>query len=196
MREFHLGRAEVVRRPHNLETIHHLVLLPGTQRILMANPFSNLSTPFPDSSRSRRYFVTCAWDAIALHIMLEEDVTISAFGYRCGAPIELHFGSGQLVSDEGKDVLGFLGTPVSKWHDNRVAPCSNTMTFFLSREHLADGPASPSAFAGEALSVETTIAVVTPISEGRATKEHQMPSKDELMARWRSTGLVGPFWTF
>jgi len=39
MQSFHLARSEARDVLEELETAHHVIRLPGTQRILMANPF-------------------------------------------------------------------------------------------------------------------------------------------------------------
>jgi hypothetical protein len=196
MQRFHLGRDAAAEQLVALQAAHHLLLLPGTQRILMANPFSNLPTPFRVATETKRYYANCAWDAIALHVLLEKDVRISSFCHHCAAPIEFRLSQGQRVKDEGKDLLVFLGTPVAKWYDNLVVTCSNTMVFFASRDHLAEWRTTHPEPVGEALSVDRMIDVVTPISRGRAALNYQMPSREQLMAYWKAIGLRGAFWTF
>jgi len=45
MQRFHLARCDAHDVLEELEAQHHVFRLPGTQRILMANPFSALDTP-------------------------------------------------------------------------------------------------------------------------------------------------------
>ncbi|MCI4365621.1 MAG: alkylmercury lyase family protein [Thermoplasmata archaeon] len=196
MVRFHADRAEIVTRLRELESAHHILLLPGTERILMANPFSNLPTPFRVSAGGTQYFGNCAWDAIAFHVMLDQDVHVSSSCHHCGGPVELDLRGGRNVSDPAKNTLVFLGTPVSKWYDNLVATCSNTMVFFLSQDHLNEWKKAHPGWTGETLTVEKMIDVVTPISKGRTTLEYQMPPRSQLMAYWGSLGLRGPFWKF
>jgi hypothetical protein len=196
MHEFRVDRDEAVRGLLELQAAHHLLLLPGTQRILMANPFSNLPTPFEVTVGSQRYFANCAWDAIAFHVMLEQEVRVASYCHHCAEPIELRLSQGARVGDGGKDVLVFLGTPVSKWYDNPVETCSNTMVFFASREHLDRWREQHPETVGEALSVDRMIDVVTPISRGRTQLGYQMPSREQLNAYWSALGLRGPFWKF
>jgi hypothetical protein len=196
MQRFQLGRDAAVQQLQELQGSHHILLLPGTDRILMANPFSNLPTPFRVSSGSMRYYANCAWDAIAFHVMLDRDVRVSSYCHHCGSPIELSLSRGKRGSDEGKDALVFLGTPVSKWYDNLVVTCSNTMVFFASQAHLNDWQKAHPSLSGETLTVEKMIEIVSPISKGRTSLSYQMPSKDELMAHWDSIGLRGASWKF
>lgn len=196
MQRFQLSREVVVERLQDLQASHHILLLPGTYRILMANPFSNIPSPFRVSTGSMQYYANCAWDAVAFHVMLDRDVRISSFCHHCGTPIEFSLSRRKLGSNEGKDVIVFLGTPVSKWYDNLVVTCSNTMVFFASRDHLNEWQKGPAGPGGEAYSIEKMIEIVGPISQGRATLDYRMPSKDELMAHWDSLGLRGAFWKF
>jgi hypothetical protein len=193
---FKVDREEAVNLLLELQASHHILLLPGTHRILMANPFSNLPTPFRVSSGPMSYYANCAWDAIALHVLLEREVRIASFCHHCGAAILLGLSSGKRIGDEGKDLLVYLGTPVSKWYDDLVVTCSNTMVFFASREHLNEWKRSKPEADGEALSVDKMVEVVTPISKGRSRLDYQMPSRAQLMSHWESIGLRGAFWTF
>jgi Alkylmercury lyase len=196
MQRFRVDRDEAARRLLALQAAHHLLLLPGTQRILMANPFSNLPTPFRVATESLTYYANCAWDSIALHLVLEREVRISSYCHHCAVPIDLQLRHGQRVDGAGAEVRVFLGTPVSKWYDNLVETCSNTMVFFASPQHLADWQGTHPGAVGASLSVDQTIEVVATISRRRATLEYEMPSRDLLMAHWRSLGLRGAFWTF
>ena len=138
MQRFHWNRNEGFGRLQELEAAHHILLLPGTQRILMANPFSSLPTPFRVFTDQHAYFANCAWDSIALHVVLDQDILITSFCHHCGAPIDLRLSRHRVVSEDGKDVLVFLQTPVARWYDNLLITCSNTMVFFHSHLHLSE----------------------------------------------------------
>jgi Alkylmercury lyase len=197
MARFGLEREEVLHRLLELQAQHHLLLLPGTERILMANPFSNLATPFRVSTEERTYFANCAWDAVALHLVLGRKVRVASACHHCGAPIGFELDRGQLVPPAPGDLVVYLGTPVSRWYDDLVVTCSNTMVFFQSQGHLTSWkPTHPAAKGGVALDVPTVLQVVRPVSTGRAEPDYEMPSRQQLMAHWASLGLDGSFWTF
>src|SRR2546427_13283669 len=66
MKRFRLGRSQAVEVLQWLETERPVRLVPGTQRILMAFPFSAVATPFGVKPRNRRlYLADCAPDAVA-----------------------------------------------------------------------------------------------------------------------------------
>ena len=70
MTRFDLTREQATEVLRDLEAAHHISLVPGTARILMAFPFSAIATPFRVTVDEDRYFANCAWDAIAFHAML------------------------------------------------------------------------------------------------------------------------------
>jgi hypothetical protein len=196
MQRFHLDRDTAGERLLALEAAHHLLLVPGTYRILMANPFSNLPTPFRVLVGPTTYFANCAWDSIAFHVMLDREIRVNSFCHHCGAPVEFGLREGTRVGEEGKDALVFLSTPVSRWYDNLVITCSNTMVFFAASSHLDAWRRAHPGVVGEALSVDRMVDVVTPISKGRTRLDYQMPSRDQLSAYWAAIGLRGAFWKF
>ncbi|MEM3685163.1 MAG: hypothetical protein QXT39_05825, partial [Conexivisphaerales archaeon] len=64
MRKFGLDRASAYEALLKLQDAHHVALVRGTQRILMAFPFSGVVTPFRVSAGGKTYYANCAWDSI------------------------------------------------------------------------------------------------------------------------------------
>jgi len=58
MRKFGLDRASAFKVLTDLQSARHIALLTGTQRILMAFPFSSIVTPFrvKVTGKEREYF--------------------------------------------------------------------------------------------------------------------------------------------
>ncbi len=195
MKEFGLSRKEAFARLQQLEADHHILFVPGTQRILMANPFSAVNTPFRDYIGGRRYFANCAWDTVSMHVMLGKDTRVESYCHHCAEPIGILLSEGKVVSSIPKEPQIFLSVPVAKWYDNLVNTCSNNMVYFVSKEHMArwlkENPAQ-----GEALSVEKMAEVCRPLSKGRMELDWQRPPKEEVMAYWDSIGMTSGFWDF
>lgn len=196
MQRFKLTRLEAFESFRELEKDHQIVLVPGTQRILMANPFSAIQTPFRVYVGSRRFYANCAWDSVALHVMLEQDARVESFCHHCAEPIELFLSKGEAKSSKPASPLIFLSTPVSKWYDNLINTCSNNMVYFYSKEHLNRWLAENPKLQGEALTVDKMIEVCKPLAKGRMNLEYQRPTKEELMSYWDSIGLKSSFWNF
>src|SRR5215472_7799576 len=94
MLKFGLSRNQTFAHFKQLEADHHIILVPGTQRILMANPYSAVTTPFRVEIRGRNYFANCAWDTVSMHVMLDMDAKVDTHCHHCAAPIEVHLSHG------------------------------------------------------------------------------------------------------
>jgi hypothetical protein len=178
-----------------LDGAHHLKLLDGTDRILMAFPFSGGATPYRVTrSNGQRYFANCAWDAIAFHPMLAEPIGIRSFCHHCGDPIEFRVESGRGVSGTSGLPVLFLKLRASEWWTDIVRTCSNTMVFFTSREHLGEFRNAVRFEGGAELSVEQTVRLSVPIYQGRMDRGYERPPKAVLQAHFDRLGLSGDFW--
>lgn len=189
MREFEFSRQEGDSLLRALEESHHILLLPGTQRILMANPFSGITTPFEDYIGGKRYFVNCAWDTISLHVMVNRETEVRAFCHHCAEPIKLKLREGKEISSEPQSPVIFLSVPVAKWYDNLINTCSNNMVYFVSEGHRDDWLALHPGLEGESLTVEKMAEACAPLSKTRMNLDYSRPSADQLVAYWVSIGL-------
>ena len=196
MRRFRLGRAEAVALLKELEADHQILLLPGTQRILMANPFSAVTTPFRVRIGSMDYFANCAWDTVSMHVMTGIDAKVESYCHHCGEPIELLLSDGKVKTSQPPEPLIFLSMPVARWYENLVNTCSNNMVYFASRRHMEEWLAANPSLKGEVLTVEKMAQVCTPLSRGRMGLGYERPTKEALMAYWDSIGMKGRFWKF
>lgn len=194
MQRFHLGRDEAHSLLKGLEASHHILLLPGTQRILMANPFSGITTPFMDRIGGRQYFANCAWDTVSLHVMIDQETDVEAFCHHCAQPIRIKLSRGKMVSSQPMDPLIFLSVPVSKWYENLINTCSNNMVYFASPEHQKQWLESHQGLQGETLTVEKMAEACLPLSRGRMKLEYSRPSPAQLMEYWNSIGLGSEDW--
>jgi len=63
MRKFRLDRTSAFKVLVKLQSARDIALLTGTQRILMAFPFSSIVTPFrvKVTGKDKEYFANCAW---------------------------------------------------------------------------------------------------------------------------------------
>ncbi len=193
MQQFHLGRDDAYSLLSQLEKSHHILLLPGTQRILMANPFS-ITTPFTDIINGKKYFANCAWDTISLHVMLRQDTTVDAYCHHCAEPISISLSQEKIMSSKPASPLIYLSVPVSKWYDNLINTCSNNMVYFGSQEHLDEWLVEHPKLRGEALTVAKMIDVCKPLSRRRMNLDYARPPGNELTTYWDSLGLRGDFW--
>ncbi|TMA05932.1 MAG: hypothetical protein E6J94_08275 [Methanobacteriota archaeon] len=194
MKRFHLGRPQALEVLQALETGRHVRLVPGTQRILMAWPFSAVATPFLVTRRNRRwYFANCAWDAVAFHAMLNEEIRITSQCHDCAETIALTLSNGRTIATPREPVV-YLSLPASRWWEDIVNTCSNHMVFFRSRSHLDDWKRENSIDDGATLTIDQTHALSVPLYRDRTKLDYVRPSKEELTAHFQALGLTGPFW--
>lgn len=194
MRKFGLGRREAFDVLKELEAARHLLLLRGTQRILMAWPFSAIPTPFGVTVHKGKYFANCSWDSIAFRAMLDEDVQIDSFCHHCGEPLGIELGKDGRIAVEPEGVLVYIGIPAAKWWDDIANTCSNNMVFFSSERHQHDWRAANPGQNGASLTVPQTLALSVPIYKDKMKLDYARPSRDQLTAHFESMGLRGDFW--
>jgi hypothetical protein len=194
MQKFALDRAVAFGVLRELHDSRQLVLLAGSQRILMAHPFSSITSPFEVTVSNKRYFANCAWDAIAFHVMLDKYVVVDSFCHHCAAKIKIELNKNKIESSNPKDTLVFIGVPAAKWWENVVNTCSNNMVFFSSKRHLEEWHEKNTTQTGETVSLDQTIKLSIPLYKDKMKLDYARPSKEELNSYMNSMGLTGAFW--
>ena len=194
MGRYSLDRAAAVGILRALEGARHLKLVPGTQRILMAFPFSAIATPFRVFANGRPYYANCAWDAVALHATLGTPIRIESHCHHCAADLTIELSNGRVTRTNETEPTVYLSLPAARWWDDIVNTCSNHMVFFLSKAHLVGWRAANPRAAGEALTVEQTHRLGLPIYRDKLKLDYARPTKDALAAHFASLGLTGDFW--
>jgi hypothetical protein len=194
MTEFSLSRDEVTAVLHDLVAARHIALVPGSARMLMAFPFSAITTPFRVRARERDYFANCAWDAVAFHAMLGDEVRVESFCHHCAAPIRIDLRDGRATRVEPEETLVYLALPPTEWWENIVTTCSNTMVFFASPEHrdASDLCAPPDRAAS--LTPDQVHALSGPIYRRKLELDYARPNREELLDHFAALGLTGDYW--
>ena len=197
MRKFALDRASAFKVLEDLQSARHIALLTGTQRILMAFPFSSIVTPFrvKVAGKEKEYFANCAWDAVAIHVALGKEQWISSYCHHCSEDVKIHLKDQKVVAQQtdGSPLI-YLALPASRWWENIVLTCSNNMVFFSSKDHLTQWIRSTSATGGEALTVDQTLKLSVPIYKEKMSLDYARPSREQTISHFQSLGLTGDFW--
>ena len=115
--EFRLMFEQAVTAYTELNDRHAFFLSPGTHDILIANPFSNIETPFLVHAHGKTYFANCAWDSLGIPAALHCDADVETACSQSGNPILLQVRDGQ-VSES--DVLVHFQVPFKNWYDDLV----------------------------------------------------------------------------
>lgn len=194
MAAFSLPREAVTELLRELEQAHHIALVPESARILMAFPFSAVTTPFRVTVGDRRYHANCAWDAIAFHAMLGKDIRVDSFCHHCAAPITVEMSGGRATRVEPAGTLVYLALRPTEWWKDIICTCSSTMVFFASAEHRDASDLAAPADAAASLTPDQVHALSGPLYTRKLALDYARPSGDELMAHFAAIGLTGPYW--
>jgi Alkylmercury lyase len=197
VRKFELDRASAFKVLADLQSARHIALLTGTQRILMAFPFSSIVTPFrvKVAGKEKEYFANCAWDAVAIHVALGKEQWISSYCHHCSEDIKIHLRDQRVISQHSDNPpVVYLALPASKWWENILLTCSNNMVFFSSKDHLADWIKSTATTGGEALTIDQTLRLSVPIYKTKMSLDYARPSREQTIAHFQSLGLTSEFW--
>ena len=194
MTEFSLPRDKVTGILEELAVARHIALVPGSARILMAFPFSAITTPFRVMARGQRYFANCAWDAVAFHAMLGDDVQVDSFCHHCATPINVDLRGGRATRVEPAETLVYLALRPTQWWENIVTTCSNTMVFFASADHRDASDLCAPAEQAASLTPDQVHALSGPIYARKLELDYARPTRDELLDHFASLGLTGDYW--
>jgi hypothetical protein len=196
MRRCVLSRKSVDEALERLERGHQVQLVPGTHRILMAFPFSGVATPFRVTvDGKRQYFANCAWDSVAFHVMLRKPVRVDSFCHACDEPLVLELRGGKVDSVSEDLPVIYLGLPPSRWWDNIIHTCSDTMVFFHSRAEAEGWSARRTEATGEIVALSTMLALSEPIYAAKLDPDYTRPSQEAIRDTYAKLGLTNRFWT-
>lgn len=194
MTRFELTRDQATQVLRELEAAHHISLVPGTARILMAFPFSAIATPFRVTVDEDRYFANCAWDAVAFHTMLGHDVQVDAFCDHCAEPIRIELSGGRATAVEPAGTIVYLARTPSHWWDDITTTCGNTMVFFSSAEHRDASGLCETDEPGASLTPDQVHALSEPMYATKFDLEYHRPTPAEMAAHFTAIGLTDPYW--
>jgi carboxypeptidase C (cathepsin A) len=180
---------------NELEELHHIKLIPGVPRILMAWPFSNIPTQYKVKSEDgKEYFANCAWDAIAFHIVLKQSIEITSFCYHCNHLINLTITKDSIITKNPESFIVNFSKPISQWMNNVIDTCGNTMNFFYSKQHLKEywdlNPNKPNF----TFTDDQIISFCKLIYTNRAEIDYERPNTEKMKNFLKQEGLIGEFW--
>jgi hypothetical protein len=92
---------------------HRLALIPGTDSVWMAHPFSAVETDFVVRIGDRRWFANCVWDGLSMLALLG-DGTLDTRSPTTGEAIRFQVADGQVI---GQGLVHFLVPARAFWDD-------------------------------------------------------------------------------
>ena len=93
-----------------------IALVPGTDLVWLAHPFSAVDSAFTVTSGRDRWDGICVWDALGILALLERDGTVATACPDCGESLVLEVKGGALV--EGRDLVAHYGGPAARWYED------------------------------------------------------------------------------
>ena len=93
-----------------------IALVPGTDLIWLAHPFSAVDSAFDVRSGADRWDGICVWDALGILALLERDGTVTTACPDCGDGLTLEIQDSEL-SGEG-DLVAHYGVPAARWYED------------------------------------------------------------------------------
>lgn len=108
-----IPQSDVVEALHSLADQHRLVLLPGTDAVWMAHPFSAIATDFVVYAAGQRWYANCVWDGLSI-LGIVGDGKLETHSPQTGAPIRFDVLNGQVTGDA---IVHFLVPARRFWDD-------------------------------------------------------------------------------
>lgn len=92
---------------------HRLVLVPGTDRVMMAHPFSGVASDFVVTIGDRTWFANCVWDGLSILALLGNG-TLETHSPQTGESITFSVAGGRV---QGDAIVHFLVPARHFWDD-------------------------------------------------------------------------------
>jgi hypothetical protein len=105
--------SQVIASLRALARAHAIVLLPDTDELWMAHPFSAIQTDFAVRAGGRSWFANCVWDGLSI-LALVGDGTLDTHSPASGEPLRFEVRH-RIVSGEG--LVHFLVPAARFWDD-------------------------------------------------------------------------------
>ena len=107
------SEAEVCLALRSLADEHRLVLLPGTDSVWMAHPFSAVATDFIVRIGDRSWYANCVWDGLSILALLGNG-TIETHSPATQKPMRFSVTEGRV---DGEGLVHFLVPAKAFWED-------------------------------------------------------------------------------
>lgn len=125
----------ILERLHLLDIVY---LDPDTREIRLTYPFSSVATKhvvrFPGWTGSKLVYAPCALDALGIHFMVRQDLSIESSCGSCASPLTCEVRNGRITTCTTAETVLWVGTVYCHHAATSICP---TLDFFCSPEHVA-----------------------------------------------------------
>jgi hypothetical protein len=105
---------EVENALRQLDADDVIALVPGTDLIWLAHPYSALSSAFRVESDGRIWDAICIWDALGILALIGADGSVRTLCPDCGESVQVHVRGGDIAGPE--DSIVHFGVPARDWY--------------------------------------------------------------------------------
>jgi hypothetical protein len=153
----HLNLADILNALDELEQEDAIVRDYEDGRIVAAYPYSSSETPHRVTfDNGTKVWAMCAIDALGIHFMTGQDITIDSTSPQSGLPVKIRMESGKALNVEPSDVVvWFAAKKKGELHD-AVTSCPGT-NFYSRGEALWECKQKAGEKNGELLSLSDAI---------------------------------------
>jgi hypothetical protein len=111
-----IGRplGEVEDAIQRLDANDVIALVPGTDLIWLAHPYSALSSAFQVESEGRTWDAICIWDALGILALLDVDGSVRTLCPDCGESLVVEVECGDIAGPG--DAIVHFGVPARDWY--------------------------------------------------------------------------------
>lgn len=111
-----LEPSEVSRALKELHDNDVIELMPETELIWLAHPFSALDSPFVAAAGAHAWDAICIWDALGILALMETDGSVVTRCPDCAEGLHIEIEDGGISAPEGAVV--HFGVPASQWYED------------------------------------------------------------------------------
>jgi hypothetical protein len=182
---------EIESRLSELAAEHGVLLHPGSSKIWAIHPFSLAPSSFAVRAGSRSWWGCCAWCALGIVSLLNEDCVITTTLGAEDEQVHVWIRDGAVVEDGF--VVHFPVPMASAW-DNVVYTCS-VMLMFRSSEEVREWCERRGIALGDIQPIQKVLELARAWYGDYLSPNWRKRSVDEARALFEGFGLSGPIWT-
>jgi hypothetical protein len=168
---------------------HRLVLIPDSDDIWMAHPFSAVPTDFVVRIGDRRWFANCVWDGLSILALLGAG-TLATHSPATGEGIVLEVADGRVT---GQAIVHFLVSARHFWDD--IGFTWANITAFRSEGELDEWLGAHRYVLGATVEPQALYELGADWYRTRLDVDWQPATLAEATETFARHGLVGEFWS-
>jgi hypothetical protein len=167
-----------------------IVLGPTGDSVWVAPPFSARPAPHWVETPSGSWWAWCAWEALAIPILLDTPAIIHTSSGAEGTPMQIEIRDGRAADEE---TVFHISPPMARWWDDVTYTCG-TMVFFDSAAAVDAWCRRHNIPRGAIVTLRQGLQLSTEWFSHRLDADWRRLTPAAAAASLAAAGLHGPFW--